>query len=222
MKSDYTPLVEEYIVVRAVSLVFNYVVNSHHFWGGVHKSVLFAKISDYRPQRPVFMRVCEDGSIPAGDATDMSNERTTDQFVRDMLRDIGFPRPWEQSCSDAPKYIYDALEGASKGLGGGRGKPEFVVESGDFLIVVEDKASVGHSARLVGGVIDVSYPARCEYALNGATHYARIFAERTGKKVFAVGVAGSEAHYEITVAFIEKKFSSQRTGFSRYVDRPGG
>lgn len=72
----------------------------------------------------------------------MGNERSTDQFVRDMLRDIGFGRPWEQTCSDAPKYIYDALEGASKGLGGGRGKPEFVVESGRFLVVLEDKAAL--------------------------------------------------------------------------------
>ncbi|MEV8183401.1 N-6 DNA methylase [Specibacter sp. NPDC078692] len=133
----------------------------------------------------------------------MSNERSTDQFVRDMLRDIGFARPWEQSCNDAPKYIYDALEGASKGLGGGRGKPEFVIESGDFLVVIEDKAAVERSLLLVDDKLDVGHPARSDYALNGAVHYARIFAERTGKRVFAVGVAGSEIHHEVTVAFVE-------------------
>ncbi|GAT86051.1 hypothetical protein CVCC1112_711 [Paenarthrobacter nicotinovorans] len=133
----------------------------------------------------------------------MANERSTDQFVRDMLRDIGFARPWEQSCSDAPKYIYDALEGASKGLGGGRGKPEFVVESGNFLIVVEDKAEAQRSVVLADGKIDIQHPARSEFALNGAVHYAKIFALRTGKPVFAVGVAGTESHHEITVAFVE-------------------
>jgi type I restriction enzyme M protein len=133
----------------------------------------------------------------------MTNERSTDQFVRDMLRGIGFSRPWEQSCNDAPKYIYDALEGASKGLGGGRGKPEFVVESGHFLIVLEDKAAIERSALLVDGRVDVSHPARSDYALNGAVHYAQIFADRTGKRVFAVGVAGSESHHEINVAFVE-------------------
>ena len=134
----------------------------------------------------------------------MSNERSTDQFVRDMLRDIGFTRPWEQSCSDAPAYIYNALDGASKGLGGGRGKPEFVVESGRFIVVVEDKARLEESLHLVDGKIDLEHPAREKYALNGAAHYARIFAERTGKQVFAVGVAGAESHHDVTVAFVEK------------------
>lgn len=134
----------------------------------------------------------------------MSNERTTDQFVRDMLRDIGFKRPWEQSCNDAPKYIYDALEGASKGPGNGRGKPEFVVESSSFLIVIEDKGKFEHSLFVLDGEIVVKANERLTYALNGAVHYARFLAERTQKQVFAVGVAGTEAHHEITVAFVEK------------------
>jgi type I restriction enzyme M protein len=134
----------------------------------------------------------------------MTNERTTDQFVRDLLREIGFERPWEQSCSDAPAYIYDALEGASKGTGGGRGKPEFVVESANFLVVIEDKARFEESVVLDGdGIIDLTYPARATHALNGAVHYATIFAAKTGKQVFAIGVAGSEAHNDISIAFVE-------------------
>ncbi|WP_310889764.1 HsdM family class I SAM-dependent methyltransferase [Clavibacter capsici] len=134
----------------------------------------------------------------------MSNEKTTDQFVRQMLREIGFEQPWEQSCSDAPRYIYDALEGASKGTGNGRGKPEFVVESGDFLVVIEDKARFEDSFVLdSSNNVDISYPARANFALNGAVHYASIFAERTSKKVFAVGVAGSEGHNDITLAYVE-------------------
>lgn len=132
----------------------------------------------------------------------MANERSTDQFVRDMLRDVGFPRPWEQSCSDAPAYIYKALEGASKGQGGGRGKPEFVIESGDFIIVIEDKARADELVALTeDGSVDLTYPARAEFALNGAMHYAEIFADKTRKKVFAIGVAGNELHNAIKVAF---------------------
>ena len=134
----------------------------------------------------------------------MSNERSTDQFVRDMLRSIGFVRPWEQSCSDAPAYLYDALEGASKSGGSGRGKPEFVVESGEFLVVIEDKAKYEDSVSVTGeGRIDLAPTARVKYALNGAVHYAQVFAKRTKRKVFAVGVAGTETHYNMTVAFVE-------------------
>lgn len=133
----------------------------------------------------------------------MGNERTTDQFVRDMLRDIGFARPWEQSCSDAPAYIYAALEGASKSGGVGRGKPEFVIESGPFIIVIEDKARFEESVLLDDeGRIDLNPAARVKFALNGAVHYAKTFADKTAKKVFAVGVAGTESHYDMTAAFV--------------------
>lgn len=135
----------------------------------------------------------------------MGNERSTDQFVRDMLRDIGFDRPWEQSCSDAPTYIYNALKGGSKGKGRrGPGKPEFLIESGDFLVVVEDKADLAKSKLIVDDRIDITHPARADYALNGAAHYANHLAERIDKGVFAVGVAGAEAHHEVTIAYCEK------------------
>lgn len=133
----------------------------------------------------------------------MRNERTTDQFVRDMLRDIGFPRPWEQSCSDAPAYIYDALEGASKSTGEGRGKPEFVIESGPFIVVIENKARYEDSILLNDdGKLNQESYARIKYALNGAVHYATALANKTSKKVFAVGIAGTESHYDMTVAFL--------------------
>lgn len=125
--------------------------------------------------------------------------------MRDMLRDVGFPRPWEQSCADAPTYIYQALEGASKSVGSGRGKPEFVIESGEFLVVIEDKAKYEDSVAFdEEGHIDVGPAARVKYALNGAVHYANVFASKTGKKVFAIGVAGSESHYQMKVAFVSR------------------
>src|SRR5699024_3209355 len=53
--------------------------------------------------------------------------------------------------------------------------------------------------------IDTEFPARLNFALNGAVHYAQIFAERTGKRVFAIGVAGSEAHNDVTIAFVARE-----------------
>ncbi|AND17999.1 HsdM family class I SAM-dependent methyltransferase [Rathayibacter tritici] len=133
----------------------------------------------------------------------MSNERSTDQFVRDMLREIGFPRPWEQSCSDAPAYIYEALEGSSKSGGAGRGKPEFVIESADFIVVIEDKPRFEDAVFLDDdGRVDLAPAARVRYALNGAVHYATAFAKKAAKKVFAVGIAGTENHYRMAVAFV--------------------
>lgn len=152
----------------------------------------------------------------------MANERSTDQFVRDMLRDIGFARPWEQSISDAPAYLYEAMEGASKGQGGGRGKPEFVVESGEFIVVIEDKARADQIVKTTDdGVVDLDYPARADFALNGAMHYAEVFAAKTGKKVFAIGVAGSETHNAIQVAFsapqrVPKVLDSQLDTFTSF------
>lgn len=132
----------------------------------------------------------------------MVNEKSTDQLVREMLADIGFPRPWEQSLGGAPRYLYDAMEGASKQQGGGRGKPEFVVESGEFIVVVEDKAKREELEWWNNdGEVDLTFPARKDYALNGAMHYAEHFARNTGKKVFAIGVAGGKTHLDIRVAF---------------------
>ncbi|WP_165165422.1 class I SAM-dependent DNA methyltransferase [Corynebacterium qintianiae] len=131
------------------------------------------------------------------------NEKTTDQFVRRILADIGVTAPYEQSISDAPIYLYDAMEGASKGTGGGRGKPEFVFESGDFIVVIEDKPDINFSVAYNDAEqLDLEYPARATHALNGAVHYARYFADRTRKRVFAVGVAGNEGLHDVTIAFV--------------------
>lgn len=52
-----------------------------------------------------------------------------------------------------------------------------------------------------GNLNQESY-ARIKYALNGAVHYATALANKTSKKVFAVGIAGTESHYDMTVAFL--------------------
>jgi type I restriction enzyme M protein len=59
-----------------------------------------------------------------------NNEKATDQFVRDLLRDIGVTKPWEQD--GGPKWKRDALAGGSKSkIGKGEGKPEFVFVTDD-------------------------------------------------------------------------------------------
>lgn len=56
--------------------------------------------------------------------------------------------------------------GASKGLGSGRGKSEFVIESGEFIVVIEDKPRADQIVKLTDdGAVDLEYPARDKYAL---------------------------------------------------------
>lgn len=140
------------------------------------------------------------------------NERATDQFVRDELREIGFYRPWEQGGGAGfPTYLREALAGASKSTGGGYGQPEFIIESDDYLVVIEDKKDIDKSFLLNDDHrIDLEYPARANYALNGALHYARHISDATDKKVFAVGVAGPESHNQITVCFVAPHMPPKR------------
>lgn len=132
------------------------------------------------------------------------NERGTDQFVRDLLREIGVTQPYEQE--GGPKWKRKALAGGSKSaLGTGEGKPEFVFVSDDFIVVVEDKKAT-HLTRFVeNGEVVMTYPARETYAFNGAVHYAATML-RNGvphdKGIFAVGIGGDERHHEIAVAFL--------------------
>lgn len=134
----------------------------------------------------------------------MSNEKTTDQFVRDFLRDIGVTRPWEQD--GGPKWKRDALSGGSKSkTGEGEGKPEFVFVVDGFIVIVEDKRASRFTRHLNGGKVIVEFPHRRDYALNGAVHYATVML-RNGvpydKGIFAVGIGGNDHHHEIAVAYV--------------------
>lgn len=134
----------------------------------------------------------------------MGNEKSTDQFVRDMLRDIGVSRPWEQD--GGPQWKRDALQGGSKSASAAaEGKPEFVCVVGDFILLIEDKKGSRHTRYLDNGDITTEYPYRADYALNGAIHYASTMIANGvpgHKGIFAVGVGGSEVHHEIAVAFV--------------------
>lgn len=134
----------------------------------------------------------------------IQNEKATDQFVRDMLRDIGIDRPWEQN--GGPEWKKAALKGGSKAKDSDHeGNPEFVFVSDDFLVVIEDKRDVQHTRYLADGIVATDYPYRADYALNGALHYAQIML-RNGipqtRGIFAVGIGGAEVHHEISVAYL--------------------
>jgi hypothetical protein len=136
----------------------------------------------------------------------MSNEKTTDQFVRDFLREIGVTRPWEQD--GGPQWKRSALSGGSKSkTGEGEGKPEFVFVVDGFIVIVEDKKSSRFVQHLNGGKVSVEFPHRRDYALNGAVHYATVML-RNGvpyeKGIFAVGIGGDDHHHEIAVAYVSQ------------------
>ncbi|WP_442576096.1 HsdM family class I SAM-dependent methyltransferase [Microbacterium sp. F51-2R] len=134
----------------------------------------------------------------------MTNEKATDQFVRDLLREIGVDRPWEQD--GGPQWKRDALKGGTKSASAiAEGKPEFVFLSDGFIVVVEDKKETRFTRHLADGEIPTAYPWRADFALNGAVHYAQTMLGNGvphDKGIFAVGIGGEETHHEIAVAFL--------------------
>lgn len=134
----------------------------------------------------------------------MGNEKATDQFVRDLLRDIDVSRPWEQD--GGPAWKRAALAGGTKSkLGKAEGKPEFVFVMGDFIVVVEDKKEARFTRFLLNDQVATDFPYRQSFALNGAVHYANVMLKNgvpSKKGIFAVGIGGEEQHHEIAVAYL--------------------
>lgn len=141
----------------------------------------------------------------------MLNEKSTDQFVRDMLRDINVHRPWEQD--GGPGWKRDALKGGSKSASAAaEGKPEFVFEVDGFVVVIEDKREVGRTRYLDGDEVTTAFPFRADYALNGAVHYAKTMIDNGiphSKGIFAVGIGGDEVHHEICVVYVNEGITKQ-------------
>lgn len=135
----------------------------------------------------------------------MKNEITgTDQFVRREIEKFGIPYS-EQSALNPE--ISKALKGASKQGGKGIGKPEFVIQNGEYLIVIEDKKS---NDKLIkyneANKIDKEISSLKNYAVNGAVHYARHIIEKTSSfdEVIAVGITGDEGYHNIQPAVVSK------------------
>ncbi len=132
------------------------------------------------------------------------NERNTENLVRDALRGLDYYNPDNSISVEEQKSVIEAvkklLKGGSKGLGGGRGCPEFLVSNADtpdFLIIFECKASAAdHESPSVGKVLEglalgetdeASAKRAQRYAVDGALHYAA----RLSKDFHVIAVAVS-------------------------------
>jgi type I restriction-modification system DNA methylase subunit len=133
------------------------------------------------------------------------NEKTTiDQLIRELIKEVTVSFD-EQGSSI--KDIQEALKGASKTkTGKGYGKPEFIFNVNDFLLIVEDKKDL-NKLEFLGqdGVLNTNYPYRADYAVNGAVHYAKHILDKgvTYKKIFAIGAVGSKDRFTIKPYYLE-------------------
>ena len=123
----------------------------------------------------------------------MSNEKKTDIIIAQMLDEASIR--FTPNGSDVEE-INAALSSSSKRGTGKKGFPEFVAVSGNFVIVIEDKADVSHQSRYMDEQAEtllMDMPSIRDYAENGAVHYAQNIVAKTSFKVaIAIGCSGSE------------------------------
>ena len=128
----------------------------------------------------------------------MANEATaTDQYVRREIEKFGVR--YDEQGSSHPE-IAKALKGASKQGKSGIGKPEFVMQISDYLVVIEDKRDNDKLIKLTAdGSIAKDIPSLSGYAVNGAVHYANHIVMKTSSfdEVIAIGITGDEEFHNI-------------------------
>ena len=128
----------------------------------------------------------------------MANEATaTDQYVRREIEKFGIR--YDEQGSSHPE-IARALKGASKQGKSGIGKPEFVMQISEYLIVIENKRDNDKLINLSeDGSIAKDIPSLSGYAVNGAVHYANNIVAKTSSfdEVIAIGVTGDEDLHSI-------------------------
>lgn len=124
--------------------------------------------------------------------------RKSEDFVQiavaDFYRDGGIAL-YPQGMGTRSEAVEGCLTAASKGVGGGRGRPDFVgmIERlPNAVLIVENKADADHHvSRAIAGLgtfkMDAIRHAK-KYACDGALHYARHFSPRFD--VICLGVSG--------------------------------
>ena len=122
-----------------------------------------------------------------------ATEKMTDHIIYRLMTSAGLePEPEKTQILEVQK----ALKTASKRMTGKVGKPEFIAMSGNYLIIVEDKADTKYQANYMTDKNDtllMDSPSVEAYAENGALHYAQHITYYTSfKKVFAFGCSGTE------------------------------
>ena len=109
-------------------------------------------------------------------------EIMTDLWVYDMLKEIGVQNDFSAQGSTI-KEIDEALATASKKGTGNVGFPEYVGVIKDFLVVIEDKASLNkHVNRNEHDLIAEDIKSTTDYAVNGALFYGKHLAKNTTYK----------------------------------------
>ena len=132
----------------------------------------------------------------------MENERVTDFFIAELLTTSGIE--FTPSGSSI-KEIQEALKTASKKGTGEVGFPDFTSKSKDFILVIEDKASLQKQAKYEDETtLATDTKSITDYAENGALHYAQQIISKTSfKKVFAFGCSGDETHHAIRPIYVD-------------------
>lgn len=131
-------------------------------------------------------------------------EAKTDLWVYELLQEANI-KLTPQGCDI--KEINEALKTASKSNTGNAGYPEYCGVVKDFILVIEDKASLDkHLYKDEKGIIAQDVKAVKNYAVNGGLFYARHLATKTSyNKVLAIGVSGNEKHHRITPIFVNER-----------------
>lgn len=133
-------------------------------------------------------------------------EAQTDLWVYDLLKEANLNDKFSAQGSQI-REVHDALKTASKRGTGKVGFPEYVGVVKDFLIVIEDKASLDkHIKYNDKQIIDETVKSVCDYAVNGALFYGKHLAQQTTfEKVIAVGISGNEKIHKITPLYINDR-----------------
>ena len=131
-------------------------------------------------------------------------EVKTDLWVYELLCEAGISLT-PQGCDI--KEIDEALRTASKSGTGNAGYPEYCGTVKDFILVIEDKATLDrHIYRDAKGLISQEIKAVKDYAVNGALFYGLHLAQHTSyHKVLAFGVSGSPKRHTISPIFINER-----------------
>ena len=134
----------------------------------------------------------------------MKKEAATDLWVHDLLKEAGIELDAQGSSI---KEIDDALKTASKRGTGKAGFPEYVGVIKDFILVLEDKASLeNHIKRNSDKIISLETKDVTDYAVNGALFYARHLSQNTSyRKIFAFGISGNAKKHRITPLFVDDR-----------------
>ncbi len=130
-------------------------------------------------------------------------EVVTDLWVYELLKEANINLEPQGSTV---LEIDEALKTASKSGSGKVGFPEYVGVVKDFLLVIENKASISKHIKLDDNeLISKERKDIKDFAVNGALFYGQHLAKNTTyKKVLAFGISGNEKKHKISPIFIDE------------------